>query len=217
LASTSVFFQPDATVDERLEGLGVSADILTQAVLVGEAARASCTFNDPPILPGVLAWGRTVRGLAELLAPKGWIRRDVGNFSTILDKRLGIAIAVATGDEATGLSSGEPRTKYPKGPNTVKVVAQNYRQLRLFDEPGDDKTPPEAVLTWILLIARVENEVRCELSLPDSIGDDGRVEGWRERIILPPIRVDSVGGPPDSADLEATDVIDIVITPRKSE
>jgi len=28
------------------------------------------------------------------------------------------------------------------------------------------------------------SKIRAELSLPDSIGDDGHINGWRERIIL---------------------------------
>ena len=96
MAINSSLFEPTATVDERLEALGISRQILYDAIMAGEAARATCTSNDPPILPGLLAWGRTVRALGELLAPLGWKRRDEGNYSTIEDGRLGIAIAVAT-------------------------------------------------------------------------------------------------------------------------
>jgi hypothetical protein len=215
--STSVLFAPSATTEDRLESLGLSSDILTETILVGEAARASCTANDPPILPGLLAWGRSLRALAERLADKGWTRRDAGNFSTVTDPRLNIAIAVATGDEATGLRGAIPRTKYPKGPNTVRVVDQNIQQLRLFEEPEDAAADGPAALTWILLIARVGNQVRAELSLPDSIGADGRVEGWRERIILDPVRVygDAGSTPAATATLETTEEIDIPITPKQ--
>jgi len=215
-STSAILFDSDATEDERLESLGLSRQIIYDAVLVGEAARASCTANDPPILPGLLSWGRTLRGLGELLAPRGWVRRDEGNFSTVVDKRLGIAIAVATGDEATGLLGATPRTKYPKGPTTERAVEQNNQQLRLFDEPDDVETD-EAIdqgvsLTWILLIARIGADVRCELSLPAALGEDGRVEAWRERIILGPIRVSQTT--PAFADLELTEEIDIPVTAR---
>lgn len=215
--STSALFAPSTTTEERLENLGLSSDLLTDAILVGEAARTSCTANDPPILPGLMAWGRTLRALAERLAEKGWTRRDAGNFSTVNDPRLNIAIVVATGDEATGLRGAIPRTKYPKGPNTVKAIDQNIQQLQLFKELEDDPREGPAALTWILLIARVGNEVRAELSLPDSIGTDDRVEGWRERLILEPVRVVGDGGsaPAATATLEATEEIDIPITPRR--
>jgi hypothetical protein len=44
--------------------------------------------------------------------------------------------------------------------------------------------------TWILLVHRSQGEVRCELSLPTSMGPDGRVDGWQERIILGSIPTD---------------------------
>jgi hypothetical protein len=45
-------------------------------------------------------------------------------------------------------------------------------------------------MTWILLVHRAMNEVRCELSLPRSMGGDGRIDSWQERIILGSIPVD---------------------------
>lgn len=220
MAINSSLFEPTATVDERLEALGISRQILYDAIMAGEAARATCTSNDPPILPGLLAWGRTVRALGELLAPLGWKRRDEGNYSTIEDGRLGIAIAVATGDEATGDVRLLPRTKYPKGPITARVVERNNQQLRLFEDleersPADESTDVQAALTWILLIARVGDEVRFELSLPAEIGDDERIEAWTERLILDPFRVN--GWSQASITLEPTPEISIPITARTDD
>src|SRR5882724_11620415 len=47
----------------------------------------------------------------------------------------------------------------------------------------------EERLTWILLFHRdqASNEVRCELSCPVKINDDGQIDAWAERIILAPI------------------------------
>jgi hypothetical protein len=214
----NVMFDPNVTTDEKLEALGLQPQLLYDSILYGEAARASCTTNDPSILPGILAWGRTLRALGESLAPLGWVRRNEGNYSTVVDRRLGIAIAVATGDEATGLRGAIPRTKYPKGPTTQRAVTQNNQQLDLFEGPADvgqevDVREDRVALTWILLIARIGDEVRCELSLPAVIGEDDRVEGWRERIILDPIRVAGASNI-TVADLELTPEIDIPVTVR---
>ena len=35
-----------------------------------------------------------------------------------------------------------------------------------------------------------KNEVRCELPLPSSMGPDGRINAWHERIILDAVPVD---------------------------
>ena len=67
---------------------------------------------------------------------------------------------------------------------------------------------PTDRVTWLLLIARGVDEVRCELSLPAAIGDDGRVESWSERIILAPVGRD--GEPTVSpADQEPDIVVEV--------
>ena len=49
----------------------------------------------------------------------------------------------------------------------------------------------EGPLTWFLLLHRAGAEVRCELSLPSLLSEDGRITRWQERIMLPPIPLDS--------------------------
>jgi hypothetical protein len=56
-------------VTDALSGLGLSYDILSEAVLEGESARNSCTANDPPCAPGFVAWSNTVRALRDILIP----------------------------------------------------------------------------------------------------------------------------------------------------
>jgi hypothetical protein len=55
-------------------------------------------------------------------------------------------------------------------------------------------------ITWLLLIHCdwQQREVRCELSLPVGMDEEGRVDGWEERIILEPT-------PFDRDDLEIPD------------
>src|SRR5438034_4977724 len=105
-----------------LEGLGLSVDELREAILIGESARDACTPNDPPSAPGFYAWAKTVRALGEILIPKGWTRNDDEKLSIVLSPNAQKAIAVATGDEGTGILGALPKTKYPKGPATVAIV-----------------------------------------------------------------------------------------------
>lgn len=178
----------------RLEELGLTVDILHDAVGAGELARSNCTRNDPPGIPGILAWGRTVRALREFLVPEGWIANDDGNFSTVVSPDGALAIAVATGNEDTGAHDAAPSTKYPKGPRTRAAVEQN--QLNLFPEPI---LPPDAAnraaSTWFLLVRRTPSELICEFSLPETVGDGGLIEEWRERIVLPSIPLDPTPAP----------------------
>lgn len=179
--NTVVHHEPADVVD-RLALLDLSVDVLRDAVARGEAARNSCTANDPGITPGFLAWARTTRGLRDLQAPAGWRRSSEGGLETAVSPDGKLALAVATGDEATGRAGSPPKTKYSKGPATAAAIEQN--QLSLFAEPGRAEL---SRVTWLLLIARGVDEVRCELSLPKEIGDDGKVESWSERIILAPV------------------------------
>lgn len=176
-----------ADIVDRLALLGLSVDLLRDAVAMGEAARNSCTANDPVSTPGYLAWARTIRGLRDLLAPE-WRTSSEGGLDTVVAPDGTFAIAVTTGDDATGRKTGSPKTKYPKGKATASAIAKNQMWLR-FDElePIVFDPVPTARVTWLLLFAQGEGEVRCELSLPAAIGDDGRIETWSERIILPPV------------------------------
>jgi hypothetical protein len=171
-------------VDAALGKLGLTPAPLFEAVVAGLLARDACTPNDPPFLPGIYQWGKTVRVLREALAPLGWSRSDQGNFCPVVEPGGTFAIAVASGSEDTGRVGGQmPTTKRRKGPSTADAVHTNA-QLCLFEEFVPTVTQESDRATWVLLFHSDTAEIRAELSLPDSIGDDGHINGWRERIIL---------------------------------
>jgi hypothetical protein len=183
-------------VDHRLAQLGLEEERLAEVVFRGYVAFASCTPNDPPIFPGFYAWAAMVRGLREYLLPE-WDRSDKNNYPLVINREKSVAIAVATGDEATGLQGVvDPTTKSPKGPSMVDAIETNQSQLSLALGFHDASSAPNTTTeeehrkTWILLAHRAQGEVRCELSLPTAMGLDGRVTGWRERIILQAIPTD---------------------------
>jgi hypothetical protein len=136
--------------------------------------------------------GETVKALREQLAPLGWERNDVKNYSRTIHPDGNIAIAVATGNEATGIASLSPVTKSAKGPSTIDAVENNRSQgwlpgLEPVEMVNEDQTQ---LTTWLLLIHHAREEIRCELSQPFEIGSDGRISGWRERIILSSMPID---------------------------
>jgi hypothetical protein len=177
-------------VQGRLAELGLDPEALAQVIKRGYVAFTLCTVNDPPLFPGLAAWAQTVRALREYLVPQGWRRCDENNYPLVINPTEDMAIAVATGDDGTGCVDAVPTTKSSKGPSTVEAVVANQAQLTfVFDEPeivaadeGDEATDER--MTWLLLVHRGEGEVRSELSLPLSMGTDGRIESWQERIIL---------------------------------
>jgi hypothetical protein len=179
-------------VNSRLAELGLTAPILKEAIQRGFASWASCTPNYPSNYPGISAWANTVAALRELLHSEGWTRQDEGNLPVTVDPAKRVSILVSTGDEYTGLTDLTPSTQSSKGPRTVNVVEGNAQQIPLFDfkkaRPEIENQNTER-LTWILLFHRdkASNEVRSELSCPVKINEDGQIDSWAERIILPAI------------------------------
>lgn len=178
-------------VQSRLSQLGLVEQVLVDAVARGNMRRQECTPNHPACFIGLEAWGWTVCYLREGLVPKAWTRREEGNWPLTVHPSKRMAIAVATGDENTGNPNATPMTKSPKGPNTVQAIAKNHLQTSLFDDwmlpdqTGEDK---DDCLTWLLLISTQKGKVRCELSLPVTC--NGKVDGWKERIILRELEID---------------------------
>jgi hypothetical protein len=195
--------------------MGLSVDALTAAVRMGQDARSSCTLNDPPSETGLHGWGRTVRGLRENTLPLGWTRFDDGRIHGVINADGTIVIAVATGDAATGRPGSSPKTAYPKGDRMQDAVRRNAAQLCLsidLDIVPIRKVvaPTPKCLLWILVTHEDNDEVRFELSLPDAVGEDERVDGWVERIILAPIPIDPTLRERTEADMEPD--LDIPLT-----
>lgn len=191
----------------RLAQLGLVESDLRDPVHQGMLALSECTPNDPPLIPGITAWGRVVRSLREGLILKGWSRSDEGNYSLVISPEGTIAIATATGDEYTGDPLANPATKSIKGPRTQSAVEFNSQQLVLFPDFQPPASGDDGKATWILLqhFDNVKKEVRIELSLPVSYS--GRVDGWAERIILGSLPFDSAANItvpllPDLPDIE---------------
>jgi hypothetical protein len=205
-------YNEPSDVRARLAEFGLEEERLRDVVRQGYLGFASCTRNHPPLVPAIWAWGETVRALREYLLPLGWRRSDTNNYSVVIDPSERIAIAVATGDDGTGLLNGIPSTKSPKGPSTSAAVNVNQLELNLQFSTEDPRTsvnsPSEnedRAVTWLLLMCRGNSEVRCELSLPSSMSIDGYIDGWRERILFGSIPLDGdvveITSPPVQPDI----------------
>ena len=190
IPAKKVYSEPIET-NSRLADLGLKEELLIEAVERGLAAWASCTVNYPIQFPGIYAWAETIAGLRERLLLIGWKRSNEGNLALTLNRMETLALTVATGDEFTGNPGPgiEPCTKFSKGPRTRSVVLENEGQYKLFPDmrlTAEDYRSLNSRETWMLLIHRDQQaqEVRCELSRPINVNDEGKVDGWAERIIL---------------------------------
>ena len=132
-----------------------------------------------------------VRGLRNTCCV--WERSDENNYSLVVNPARNVAIAVATGNDGT--SGRSPDDQILKGaehgrgggvqPAAARaslclsaVAAPSRPANRTATDDVDSSHPPGA------------GEVRCEVSLPISMGEDGRVDAWRERILLGSIPLD---------------------------
>jgi hypothetical protein len=177
-------------VADRLTELGLDEGRLREAVYQGHLQRTRLTRNHPTIYHGLNMWGELVAALREQLSPE-WEREDIGSYALTVNEGLNLAIAVASGDEGTGDPSAHPSNRSRKGRNTVDAIEVN-RQFELFEllPPKSDKE--ESRQTWVLMhhTDHGRGEIRVELSLPLSIGTDGKITAWAERIILSSIPFD---------------------------
>jgi hypothetical protein len=174
-------------VPNRLKQFGLKESILRLAVEQGQAEWANCTLNHPPMFRGLVPWAYTLSSVRESMIPEGWDRLEDGGQSFIVNKSGNLAITAATGDRYTGVKAETPSTKSSKGPKTQLAIAQNALSWTLFgDIRTAEKQKADARITWILLFYRDDeaSEIRCELSLPARMNNEGQVDEWKERIIL---------------------------------
>jgi hypothetical protein len=180
----AVWIDP-SDVEAALARLGLTVHPLQKAIVSGYLARISCTANDAPIAPGFYQWNATVRMLREELVMINWTRCDEGNFATIVSPDQKIAIAVASGNEDTGIEHAVPTTRSSKGPNKAAAVVINSGQLDFFLAEATPVDDAYKRATWMLLFHTYGDEIRGEPSLPVQMDEEGHISIWKERIILP--------------------------------
>jgi hypothetical protein len=215
---SSAIFGPRA--DVRLHALGLSVADLHQAIEDGYGAAASCTDNDPRALPGVLAWGKGIGSLRDLLAPRGWTADRAAGYERAVHPSNTHALALAAGTSQTGLEGLAPRTRNPKGRATSDAVRCNAQlvlgiETNAFAGAGVQSSVDAQRETWLLLhyYDKDKQEIRIELSLPLEM-QGKQITAWRERIVLVPISFSEEISIDD--ELDADEAIEINI-PRRTD
>lgn len=178
-------------IRRRLGELGLTVEPLRLAAETAFRERSFCTENDPPFIPGTVAWWHAVRALREELPLIGdWRRANLGNYCLTVSNAFRLNIVVATGDAATAIYPGSPRTTSVKGLYTQAAIERNNTQGEMFPE----RLPEEIIQkarslgypTWVYLIYTSDTEVRAELSFPEGF-ENGEITSWGERIFVPDI------------------------------
>ncbi len=198
-------------IQTRLHALGATEEQIRKVVMTGFNARQSTTSFHPPSAPGFYGWSEMVVALRQTYVPLMWEPNDIGGFSTVISPDGSIAFAVATGSDRTGQPGlPDPVTRYPRGAMSHAAVEVN-QQTGLDLLTGATILPQSArsskCVTWWLLVNTRHDEIRYELSRASRIGDDGRIDTWFERIVFPPISVESASSTfPDDPDPQVLDI-----------
>jgi hypothetical protein len=184
LTAPQVFAGPLAIA--KLRTLGVQEPELVMAVRAAEVERRSCSSLEPSIAPGFKAWVAGFRTLAEQLVIRGWEKTETKGLPRVLNPETRMAIAVVSGDEGTGIASATPKSKTPKGAQSVFLVHSNEIQQNLFEDRRFRPLPAEQeqVTWWLLIYSDGLDAIRAELSLPVGMGEDNRFSDWKDRIII---------------------------------
>lgn len=188
----SILYDAPEEISARLAQLRVTETALREAIYQGHLQRTRLTLNHPSIYHGLNMWGEVVKALRDQLRSMDWVRKDVGSFALTVHDELGLAVTVASGDEATGNPQAHPTNRSKKGRHTVDAIEAN-RQLELFEQlPPEIQGKEGGDQTWVLMHHTDvhKKEIRVELSRPLDIGKDGKITAWAERIILDSISFD---------------------------
>lgn len=187
-------------VSSRLSELNarLNEGLLREASEHGYRARIEATELHPPTAAGSYHWHATVYAIRSLLVERGWKPENTRNCPFIVSPDRTVAIVVMTGDSDTGFIDGHPTNQAEKGAVLKQAVANNQKQLKLFNT-GLVSTKlansKEATQLWVLLYhvtvgSNGKAEVRAELSLPSQF-DRKKIIDWQERLILASILPDS--------------------------
>jgi hypothetical protein len=180
-------------VAERFNGL--STDLIHEALKAGAVAQRACASNHPRTSGGYYFYSETVRVLRDKAARASWTAESDSNIEYVVAPGGLTRIWVLAGDSDTGISNGNPKSRHGRGSYGRHAIDQNQMVL---DLPGLVEAEPAIdtafVPSWALLhyFDKGLNEIRCEISLPVPVLEDGRVSAWRERIVLPAVKLGEV-------------------------
>ena len=100
----------------ELAGLGLTEQILLDAVTAGHEAAAASTRHHPASHSGFVMWSETTKALRDLLTPEDWEAENVKGQPLVVSPDAAVAITVSGGDEATGMQgAAEAQVKLYEG------------------------------------------------------------------------------------------------------
>lgn len=190
----------------------ITPELLTEVVTYMHDEMSRCTANEVSWMEGVIAQGKPMRRLRELLIPNGFKRGNA--LETVISPDKSFQIASLRGNANTGLER-MPKSRRERGPLTCEAVNHNTPPPpNLLGEVHE-----EHIQTWVLLTyveydeETGDMELRAELSLPTSAQRNGTIDQFEPRYKLEPIHLSQAQG---SEEDDGEDEIDIDVRPRRT-
>lgn len=178
----------DEEATRRLAAMGLRMSYFEAAVMHGHDRASRVTPIHPRTYAGWVMWAETVMGLRTQLLDTGtdWAVGNTNHCETSYHLRQGVAIAVVGGDSNTGEQTfRHPKAARKRGPVTEKRIGRNVMGQTVLDLPEfQELEDDEQCELWLFLMNARKNSMYSELSLPMSLGGDGRIGLWRERILM---------------------------------
>lgn len=183
--------EQEREVVARLSELGLKLSMLHEVLKHISGQMASYTDDHPSWGPGITTASEAVFALRSVTRAEKWYREEEKGFALAVHPSGKIAVNIAKGDNGTGDGRADLSTVSSKGPCTTNAISQNQMT---FDFSKVDDVPPQRRQTWYLVYCSKADGLHAEISLPSGQSNTDQISIWRERIILPVVREDRIGG-----------------------
>lgn len=174
----------DQDIDQALEAIGLTRDIVQKVALAAAAARADTLVIDPTNAAGTLAYIHGIRAIRmNLLRLSGWRISRAGNIEATVNDESGIQVCFQNVDSACDARK-TPRAISDKGAAARGLVAAG--QGELFPGAGNEKRPRVfggTPTVWLICVAVDGFSVRAEVSCPTSF-EGNHFEDFHKRIFV---------------------------------
>lgn len=213
----------EALTQSDLAALGLTEDVLHQALLFAYRESERCSANDVKAASGYAIWGKPLRYLGDKLAPKGWHRDGAPRLESVVSPDSSFRITSAAGNFATGNKDWMPSTATPKGRRTREAIGDNGQMA--IDIPGESVEVVAPMVTYYFLhyFDEKAEEIRSELSIPTHItmptpkSKKGMIDEFKSRLLLPPVAMTKAADlDQDDEETQFSEDLDIQV-PRRAD
>jgi hypothetical protein len=172
-------------VANRLSEFGVTKEQLIEVVYKGVEGRNECTPNHPASMAGTRCWGDATRALRDLfLRLEGWAMDNTDNIASVINRKLGIKIAVTNASSGTGIEWAHPQPIREKGDGAQRAFENqtSFNQILQVELDGTKLNMKSLRFYYLCIFCGCET-VRAELLHP-VLSDDGMFQSFHERIAI---------------------------------